>query len=71
MSEIIKVKVPLVGEDGNAFSIIGRVSRALRRAGNPPEVVDEYKRRCTSGDYDNLLRVTMEYTGEFEVEEGE
>lgn len=27
------VEVPLVGEDGNAFAIIGRVVRALRSAG--------------------------------------
>lgn len=28
-----EINVPLVGEDGNAFSILGRVKRIMRRAG--------------------------------------
>lgn len=61
MSEIKfpEVTVPLVGEDGNAFAIMGRVHKALRRAGVPPEQIEEYRKEATSGDYDNLLRVTM------------
>ena len=31
----------LVGEDGNAFSIIGRVAKALRRAGWSERAVDK------------------------------
>lgn len=55
------VVVPLVGEDGNAFAILGRVTRALQDAG-----VDEVQRKvyydmATSGDYDHLLRVTMQW----------
>ena len=53
------VKVKLVGEDGNAYSIMGRVSTALKRAGYR-DAVDEYIAQATSGDYDNLLRVTMD-----------
>lgn len=30
------VKLKLVGEDGNIFSIIGRVSKALRKGGGAP-----------------------------------
>lgn len=52
------VKVKLVGENGNAYAILGRVSRALRKAGIDPK---EYHAAATAGDYDNLLRVTMEY----------
>lgn len=66
-----KVKVKLVGEDGNAFSIIGRVLKALKRS-DQPEAAAEYLERARSGDYDNLLRVTLEYiddTGEDEEEE--
>ncbi len=55
-----KVTVKLVGEDGNAFSILGRVSKALRRAGMP-EKAEEYLARATAGDYDHLLAVTLEY----------
>lgn len=56
-----EVNVPLVGEDGNAFSILGRVQKAMRRAGVPKEELDAYFAEATSGDYDHLLRVTMEW----------
>ena len=56
-----KPEVKLVGEDGNAFSIMGRVSKALRRAGADKEYVDKYLNESMSGDYDHLLGVAMEY----------
>ena len=59
-----KPKVALVGEDGNAFAIMGRVSKALRRAGADNEYIDKYREEATSGDYDNLLCVTMNYVDE-------
>jgi hypothetical protein len=33
----------------------------MRRAKVSPEVIEEYTRRATSGDYDNLVAVTLEY----------
>jgi hypothetical protein len=63
LPEGAKVVVKLVGEDGNAFSILGRVSKALRRAGMP-EKATEYLARATAGDYDHLLAVTLEYVTE-------
>lgn len=58
-----KVRVKLVGEDGNAYSILGRVSKALKRSGQP-EAAAEYLKRATSGDYDHLLQITLEYVDE-------
>lgn len=55
------VQVPLVGEDGNAFAILGRVRRALRKAGATPEELQQYSDEATAGDYNDLLRVTMEW----------
>ena len=55
------VYVPLVGEDGNAFMILGRVERALRDAGVSKEERDAYQNEATSGDYGHLLRTTMEW----------
>jgi len=52
------VHVTLVGEDGNAFAILGRVSKALRRAGYP-EAAAAYMDEATAGDYDQLLAVTL------------
>lgn len=51
--------VKLVGEDGNAFSILARVMKAMRVAGLPKEVQDAYYTEATSGDYNHLLSTTM------------
>lgn len=50
-----EVAVKLVGHDGNAFAILGRVQQALRRAGVPPAEVKAFVDEATSGDYDHLL----------------
>jgi hypothetical protein len=56
-----EVKVKLVGKDGNAFSILGRVMKAMRRARLPREEVNAFTAEATSGDYDHLLRTVMEW----------
>ncbi len=58
---LTKPTVKLVGEDGNAFSIMGRVKKALIQAGADKEYIDKYLKEATSGDYDHLLVVSMEY----------
>lgn len=55
------VAVQLSGMDGNAYSILGRVRRALREAGATNDEISEYFNEATSGDYDHLLRVTMNW----------
>lgn len=54
-----EAQVQLVGEDGNAFSILARTMKALRKAGVPSDEVTAYHEEATAGDYDNLLRTTM------------
>jgi len=56
-----KPTVKLTGRDGNAFSIMGRVKKALMRTGADKEYIDQYLSEATSGDYDHLLVVSMEY----------
>lgn len=51
----------LAGTDGNAFSIMAFVSKQLRRAGNDQAVIDSYRKQAQSGDYDNLLAVSMAF----------
>ena len=58
---ITKPTVKLTGQDGNAYSIMGRIKQALRRAGADNEYIDKYLKEATSGDYDNLLVVSMKY----------
>lgn len=60
---LVKPLVPLVGEDGNAFSIIGRITKAWKRLGRP-DIAKEFQERATSGDYNNLLTVAMQYVDE-------
>jgi len=55
------VAVQLSGNDGNAFAIIAQVNRALRDAGATPEEIKQYQQESMSGDYDNLLRVAMDW----------
>jgi ribosomal protein S9 len=55
------VDVQLTGEDGNAFAIMGAVTRALRQAGATHEEIAKYTTEAMSGDYNNLLRVSMEW----------
>jgi hypothetical protein len=53
------VEVKLIGEDGNAFAVLGAVQRALRDAGIPRDEVEEFVAEATSGDYDHLLEVVL------------
>lgn len=55
------IEVELIGHDGNAFAIMGKVTKAMKRANIDSSIIEEYKKEAMSGDYDNLLRVTMEY----------
>jgi len=57
----LKPTVKLTGEDGNAFAILGRVTRALKQAGADKEYIDQYFNDAIAGDYDQLLITTMEY----------
>lgn len=55
------VQVQLTGTDGNAFAIMGTVTRELRRAGVSAEEISKYREESMSGDYDNLLATAMRW----------
>ncbi len=57
-----KPKLVLVGQDGNAFFILGKAMRVAKKNGMDWEKI---KTEATSGDYDHLLQVMWKY---FEVE---
>jgi hypothetical protein len=56
-----EVKVQLIGQDGNAFAILGAVTKAMRRAKVDQSIIDQYKEEATSGDYNHLLQTTMRF----------
>ena len=53
------VSVELSGEDGNAFMIIGRVMRELRKAGVPGAEITAFSDEAMSGDYDHVLQTVL------------
>ena len=55
------VKVKLVGHDGNAFAVLGKVAKALRDAGVPKGEVMAFQQEATSGDYDHLLQTCIRW----------
>lgn len=61
MPKYPQAQIRLAGEDGNAFSILGRTMNALKSAGVPKDEVTAYHTEATSGDYGHLLRTTMEW----------
>jgi hypothetical protein len=52
-------KYCLVGVD--AFAVMGYVSKAMRETGFTKDEITAYLHKAMSGDYDNLLCVSMEY----------
>lgn len=55
------VEVELSEMDGNAFVLMGAVSKALRRADVSTSEIDEFRTEAMSGDYDNLLQTCMRW----------
>jgi len=55
-----EVVVELTGQDGNAFTILGAVQQALRRAGHAGDIA-EFLEEATSGDNDQLLQTCMRW----------
>ena len=64
MTKYPKVKVKLIGCDGNAFAIIGACLKEAKRKGLTKDQLDEFKTEAMSSDYDHLLKTCMDY---FEV----
>lgn len=56
-----KPTVQLSGEDGNVFNVIGRVSKALKRAGQSEKAEEFQGKAMASGSYDEVLQLCFEY----------
>lgn len=56
-----KISVELTESDGNAFAIIGKVTRALRKGGAPNLDIEKYQAESMSGTYDNILTTAMKW----------
>ena len=57
-----QVNVNLVGEDGNAFSTLGRCRQAMKSSGiYTEELWQEFHDEATSADYNHLLQTVMKW----------
>lgn len=50
-----EIEVELVGQDGNAFNLLGICKKAMRQAKMPEPVIDSFFEEAMSEDYDHLL----------------
>ena len=55
------IKAKLIGQDGNAFAIIGTVQQALRKASVPQNDIDEFVVEAMSGDYNNVITTALKW----------
>ena len=56
-----QVHIELTKEDGNAFNILGKVSKLLRSVGCDDKEVNRFFTEATAKDYDHLLRTAMRW----------
>ncbi len=56
-----KPELELVGQDGNAFAIIGKAIKVARKAGWTAEKIKKFQAEVTSGDYDHVLQTCEKY----------
>jgi hypothetical protein len=54
----------LVGEDGNAYFIMGRFLKAAKKAKVPQGTIDKVFKQAKSGNYDNLLRTFIPWSAD-------
>ena len=56
----MKQKYNLVGIDGNAYSVMGYVIKAMKRERFSKSEIDDYQADAKSDDYNHLLSVSAE-----------
>ena len=59
MSTKFDIDVQLTGTDGNAFALMGKVSKGILEAGGSKTDVVAFQDEAMSGDYNHLLRTCM------------
>ena len=61
----------LVGEDGNAYAILGRFIRAARKAGWTDEEIKKVTHEAKTSDYNHLLATIADNVVEPDCEDEE
>lgn len=63
--QVPRLRVKLIGRDGNSFYILGACNKAARKAGWTPEQWAAFRAEATSGDYNHLLATVIRH---FDIE---
>lgn len=53
-------KYSLVGVNGNAFAVMGYVTKAMKETGKSKEEIDAYRKKAMDSDYNNLISVSID-----------
>jgi sugar diacid utilization regulator len=56
-----KVKLNLIGLDGNVFSLMGAFQKQALHEKWSQEEINSVLEKCMSGDYDNLIATLVEH----------
>ena len=56
-----KAKINLFNIDGNAYSIMGAATKALKKAGASQNEIDQFYKECKSETYDNLIQTVADW----------
>ena len=59
MTKHPEIEVNLVGQDGNAFAVLGAVTQAMKKANLERSEIKQFQEEAMSGDYDHLLQTAM------------
>ncbi len=61
MPKYSEITVQLVGQDSNAYNLLGICRRAMKRAHLPESEIEAFTTEATSSNYDYLLATVCEY----------
>ena len=53
-------ELKLIGQDGNAFMVLGLARKAAVKAGWTKEEIEKFMDEATNGNYSHLLQICME-----------
>ena len=56
-----EIVVELSEQDGNAFTILGAVKKALKQNNISQDEINQFFTEATAGDYDHLLQTAMKW----------
>ena len=69
LSALPRVRMRLIGTDGNAFAILGKFKESAKRQGWDSDSISAVLDQAMSGDYNNLLHTISQYADDESVSE--